>query len=395
MKSHKADLAVEWWAIAKPTPYARNPRRIPESAIAAVAGSLKEFGFRQPIVVDGEGVIIAGHTRLLAAQRLGMDRVPVHVAASLTPAQAKAYRLVDNRSSEFAEWDQELLGLELAEVPEMDLDFSDFGSMKFPEPPEPEGEPSDAEPQIDRAKELNKVWKVKAGDLWRIGEHRLLCGDSTKPEDVARVMGGEKSGAFVFDPPFNADEIIESFIFPDCKDAFVFGDAQTDTARRCNCSLPWQYSFIWDGVTRWIVPSWPVLAHKTCDWFSGERKYNHDGARDGREKQEGHLWKNARGETYIEADPRGKALQSVFRSPITSEGHGAEHSKPVLWLSMIIANCSEGIVFDAFCGSGSIIMACENTKRQCRAIEINPNYCAVILDRAKQAFPGLLISKLK
>jgi len=115
-------MNIELWPIDKPIRYARNARKISEAAVAKVAASIKEFGWRQPIVVDTEGVIVAGHTRLLAARRLGMTTVPVHVAANLTPAKAKAYRLMDNRSHEEAEWDMELLPLELE-----DLKSSEFG----------------------------------------------------------------------------------------------------------------------------------------------------------------------------------------------------------------------------------------------------------------------------
>jgi hypothetical protein len=116
-------MSVEMWPIERPIPYGRNARVIPESAVAKVAGSIHEFGFRQPIVVDESGVIIAGHTRLLAAQRLGLERVPVVVAAGLTPAQVKAYRLADNRTGQEATWDMELLGIELEELSTLDIDL--------------------------------------------------------------------------------------------------------------------------------------------------------------------------------------------------------------------------------------------------------------------------------
>src|SRR6516225_1610062 len=118
------DLKVCWWPIDKPIPYARNSRKIPERAIDKVAASIKEFGWRQPIVVDSEGVIIVGHVRLLAAKKLGLHQVPVHVADNLTPAQVKAYRLMDNRSHEEADWDLDLLGPELEELRDLDFELS-------------------------------------------------------------------------------------------------------------------------------------------------------------------------------------------------------------------------------------------------------------------------------
>lgn len=116
-------LTVENWPIDKPLPYARNPRKISDKAVEKVASSIKEYGFRQPIVVDGDGVIVAGHTRLQAARKLGLEEVPVHVAADLTPEQAKAYRLADNRAGQEAEWDDDLLGLELGELQGLDFDL--------------------------------------------------------------------------------------------------------------------------------------------------------------------------------------------------------------------------------------------------------------------------------
>ena len=179
MSKPVSDLAIAWWPITKPIPYARNARLCPEAAIAKVAASLKEFGFRQPIVVDGDGVVIAGHTRLLAAKRLGLARVPVHVARDLTPQQVKAYRLADNRTAQETSWDLELLPLEISELADLGYDLDVLGfdpeeltSLLVPatvglvdpdEVPEPPAEPI-----------------TKPGDLWLLGHHRLLCGDSTE-----------------------------------------------------------------------------------------------------------------------------------------------------------------------------------------------------------------------
>ena len=121
-------MNIEMWPIEKPIPYARNARKISDAAVAKVAASIKEFGWRQPIVVDTEGVVVAGHTRLLAARKLGLTTVPVHVAANLTPAQIKAYRLMDNRSHEEAEWDMELLPLELEDLKALEFDLGLPGS---------------------------------------------------------------------------------------------------------------------------------------------------------------------------------------------------------------------------------------------------------------------------
>ena len=133
-------MIIEQWPTALPVPYARNPRKISAQAISAVAGSIKEFGFKSPIIVDVEGVIINGHTRLLAAQRLGLETVPVIVARDLTPAQVQAFRLADNRVAEFSEWDGELLKIELEEC-DINLDFASFDTIDIPHvavPPAPD-----------------------------------------------------------------------------------------------------------------------------------------------------------------------------------------------------------------------------------------------------------------
>ena len=135
-----AALATELWAIERVIPYARNPRKN-AGAVAKVAASIREFGFRQPIVVDATGIVVVGHTRLLAAQQLGLEAVPVHVAENLTPAQAKAYRIMDNRSHEESEWDEELLPLELGELRDegFDLDLTGFDARELERifPPKP------------------------------------------------------------------------------------------------------------------------------------------------------------------------------------------------------------------------------------------------------------------
>lgn len=184
-------MRVENWPIDRPVAYARNPRRN-AAAIDKVAASLKEFGWKQPVVVDAQGVIVVGHTRVLAAKKLGLAEVPVVVASDLTPAQCKAYRLADNRTNEEAEWDNPLLALELEDLK---LDSFDLGLMGF---------------DADELAALDAVGKSTAqglteddaapeppaepvsapGDLWILGNHRVLCGDATLIDSVERLMAG-------------------------------------------------------------------------------------------------------------------------------------------------------------------------------------------------------------
>ena len=188
-------------AIASIRPYANNPR-INDHAVAAVAASIKEFGFRQPIVVDQEGVIIVGHTRYKAAILLGLKKVPVHVAEGLSPAQVKAFRLADNQTASLAQWNEDLLPLELAELQSLDYDlsltgFSEDDLLRFLE-----GPPSDGLMDADAIPEPPDQAITRPGDLWLLGKHRLLCGDSALATDVDRLLDGAPVHLVNADPPY-------------------------------------------------------------------------------------------------------------------------------------------------------------------------------------------------
>jgi hypothetical protein len=382
-------------SIADLKPDKRNARKHNPRNIGMIESSLQELGAGRSILIDEDNNIIAGNGTIEAAASAGITKLQVVDTegdtiiavrrSNLTAKQKKRMAVADNRTAELADWDAEVLG-ELAGEELLAGLFSDdelAGLLQLD--PDPAGEPPD--PKTELRAELMEKWKTESGQVWELGASRLWCGDSTDMAKVEKYLSGVAIGAVVYDPPFDDDKLISSYPIPkEPNDLFVFGDCMTDTDRRCDVGgRPWRYQFIWDGVTRWIIPSWPVQAHKSCSWFSHKKKYNHDVVRDNREKQEDATWKNKRGEVVIEADPRGKALQSVFRSPVTQEGHGAEHSKPVLWMGMIIGNCSTGDVFDPFCGSGTSILACELSGRACYAIEMNPEYCAVILERYEEA----------
>ena len=183
-------------------PYENNPR-INDGAVAAVVASIREFGFRQPIVVDTEGVIICGHTRYKAAIELGLEKVPVHVAKDLTPEQVKAYRLADNKTSELAEWDFDLLPIELAELQGMDFDLGllGFDQDQLAELLDPGVTDGLTDP--DEVPEPPDDPITQPGDLWILGDHRLLCGDSSEPNDVDRLLDGAEIHLCNTDPPYN------------------------------------------------------------------------------------------------------------------------------------------------------------------------------------------------
>ncbi len=186
------------------TPYEKNPR-INDGAVDAVAASLKEFGFRQPIVVDGDGVIVCGHTRYKAAQKLGLDKVPVHVATDLTPEQIRAYRLADNKTGELAEWDFEILPIEISELVGGDIDLVDFGfsEKELTQLIDAGNGITQGNTDPDDIPEPPDEAITQPGDIWILGNHRLMCGDSGTEADLDKLIDGKEIDLVSMDPPYN------------------------------------------------------------------------------------------------------------------------------------------------------------------------------------------------
>jgi DNA modification methylase len=201
-------MTIEHLKTSDLIPYARNAKKHDASQVAKLAGSIREFGFTNPVLIDKDNGLIAGHGRVLAAQSLALESVPCIRLGHLTDTQRRAYILADNRLAEIGGgWDEEMLKLELADLAALDVDVAEigFGAEDLAElEMEDECETSDvdAEPQIDKAEELRAKWGVEPGQLWELGDHRLLCGDSTIPEHVAKLMGGEKAQLIHADPPY-------------------------------------------------------------------------------------------------------------------------------------------------------------------------------------------------
>jgi DNA modification methylase len=195
-------MKIEMWPSPDVKPYGSNPRKN-ESAVDAVAASIREFGFRVPIVVDGEGVVIAGHTRLKAAEKLGLGKVPVHVARELTPEQVRALRIADNKLHELSSWDLDLLPIELGELKALDFDLSvlGFGELELDRLLNAGGNAGLTDPDEVPAPPDEAI--THQGDLWILGRHRLLCGDSGSVGDLDRLLDGEAIHLVNTDPPYN------------------------------------------------------------------------------------------------------------------------------------------------------------------------------------------------
>lgn len=198
-------MKIEYIEVDKLIPYINNPKQHSEDQVNLIASSIKEFGFINPVIIDKNNEVIAGHGRLLASKKLGLDKVPVIRAEHLTPAQVKAYRIADNRLTELGSWDNELLKVELEELKELDFDIEltgfDFDDFEFEND---EKEFNQLEDNIKNSTIPDKAFS-KYGDLWLIGEHRLLCGDSTKKEDLKKLFGDKKIDMLFTDPPYAVD----------------------------------------------------------------------------------------------------------------------------------------------------------------------------------------------
>ena len=195
-------MKIEFWKLTDVRPYDNNPR-VNDQGVSAVARSIQEYGFRQPIVVDSEGVIVIGETRYKAAQKLGLEKVPIHVAENLTRAQITALRIVDNKTAELSDWDYELLPIELGELQacDYDLDLLGFGPVELALLLDPDVKKGLTDPNEVPEPPAEPV--TQPGDLWLLGDHRLRCGDSSNPEHVDRLVDGEDMDFCNTDPPYN------------------------------------------------------------------------------------------------------------------------------------------------------------------------------------------------
>ena len=408
---------IEYKKLSEIQPYDNNPRRNDEAA-KAVAASIKEFGFQSPIIVDKDMVIIAGHTRYKAAKRLKLDTVPVVVASELTPEQVKAYRIADNSTGEVAQWELDLLMGELATI---DYDMTQFGLNVELEPIDKEAKDDDYDPEPPMEP------TTQPGDMWVLGSHVLLCGDSTSPKDVERLMDGEQADLLLTDPPYNVnyegsngkkiknDNMAESefrqFLLQAyscaldaCRTgapAYIFhADTEGEAFRAMFREAGWELH----GCLVWVKNSL-VLGHADYQW-------QHEPCLYGWKPGANHYFVNDRTNTTVIDDDKPTDFSKMTKAELLQKAVAmaeyihqqptsvlrypkpkacAEHPtmKPIPMLGKLIKNSSRSgdIVLDLFGGSDSTMIACEQLNRRCFMMEYDPRYCDVIVARW-EAFTG-------
>lgn len=391
-------MRVESVPIDRVVPYARNPRKN-EGAVASVAASLQEFGWQQPIVVDTDMVVVVGHTRLLAARQLGLAEVPVHVAEGLSPTQCKAYRLMDNRSHEDSEWDNAFLSLEFADLKEADFDLglTGFGGDEiaalFGGGTEGLTDPDDVPEPPDEA-------ITQRGDLYVLGAHRLICGDATSLQSVARLMDGQRADLVFTDPPYNvdytggtADALKISNDAMSSRDfrAFLLASfqvliANTKTGAPIYICHSDTEGFNFRGAMTdagWLLKQCLVWIKDSFVMGRQDYHWRHEPILYGWKPGAAHRWWADRTQDTVWEVPR----------PKRSEEHPT--MKPVALVSRALHNSSRkgDVVLDTFGGSGTTLIACEAAGRVCRMAELDPPYCDVIVQRW-EAFTGMKAERI-
>ena len=361
-------LKIEYLSVGSLKPYEKNAKRHPADQVDHIANSIREFGFRQPLVIDKDNVIVIGHGRLLAAKKLGLDTVPCVRADDLTDEQIKALRLADNKTNE-SEWDFDLLDGELDDI--SDIDMEQFGfDISF------DDEPQDVvEDEVPEKVET----RCKLGDKWKLGGHFLICGDSTDPAVIDRLMDGVKADMVFCDAPYgykyesnyqnkyemlqNDDKILD-FI------PAIWG------AMKDNCPV---YEFCgWQSLKQWLeyfentsLDLKNVIIWKKNNWSMGDLKGAYAG------QYEVILYLN-KGRVELNGS-RDTDIWEFDREPPKMH----QTMKPIELIAYALNKSSKksDVVLDCFGGSGSTLIACEQLNRKCYMCEIDEHYCDVIIQR--------------
>ena len=397
----KGELKIEWWPISRPKPYAKNPRRIPQIAVDKVASSLAEFGWQQPIVVDAKEVILAGHTRLLAAYQEKQSSVPVVVARNLTAAQARAYRLMDNRSNQESSWDMPGLSKELGALKGLAfaLDLTGFDSHELDELLLVKLTEQDEAPPLPAAP------TTRIGDLWLLGAHRVLCGDATNQAAVEYLLGERRPQLMVTDPPYGVEYDPEWRKRAGVNNSDRMGVVKNDD--RADWREAWAHfagavAYVWHGglhagVVRdslaacgFEIRSQIIWAKPSLIMGRGHYHWQHEPC-----------WYAVRGTAHWTGDRKQTTLWYIDNRKQDSETiHSTQ--KPVECMRRAILNHTTAgeYVYDPFLGSGTTLVACEPksltqeeppsgptliaceiSERKCLGLELDPRYVDVIVHR--------------
>jgi DNA modification methylase len=373
------------WPLARLRPYERNARTHSPEQVAQIAASIQEFGFTNPILVGEDDGIIAGHGRLAAAMDLGLTEVPVIVLGHLTAEQRRAYVLADNKLALNAGWDEELLRLELADLQLAEFDLSLLGwsddELADLLPNVEELPPEDAD--ADAVPEPPAEPITKPGDVWLLGKHRVLCGDSTVITDVERLMAGGKADMVFTDPPYGVEYQSNMRTKSQKFDVLVNDDQFLDIAPIVEAySTGWVFIWTsWKVQTKWIklfdgfgYPTNIVIWHKPGGGIGDlKRTFSSD-------YEVALVWHRG-------AELCGKRIGSVWtinKDGATTYVHPTQ--KPVALPEEALDKTTDrnALVLDLFGGSGSTLIACEKTGRQSRLMELDPRYCDVIVKRWQQ-----------
>jgi site-specific DNA-methyltransferase (adenine-specific) len=379
---------IETRSVADLIPYAANSRTHSDAQVAQIAASIKEFGWTNPILIDDDNTIIAGHGRLLAARKLGMEEVPAIILDHLTKAQQRALVIADNQLALNAGWDMDMLKAEIEDLSleDFNLDLLGFDEKFLDGLLEPE--PTAGLTDEDAVPEVPEIPKTVPGDVWVLGNHRLMCGDSTSIDAVEKLMDGAKADQLVTDPPYNIayeggskkreqiknDEMDNDSFRQFLRDAFVSADSVMKAGA---------VFYIWHADSEGynfrgacLDAGWQI--RQTLIWNKdnsafGRQDYHwkHEPCLYGWKDGAGHLWAADRKQTTVIACKR----------PSKSDLHPT--MKPVELMEYQIQNNTKGsdVVLDLFGGSGSTLIASEKTNRHARLMELDPKYCDVIIKR--------------
>ena len=365
-------LQFEVWKIDRCIDYARNPRKN-DHAVDKVAAAIREFGFRVPIVAKSDGTVVDGHLRLKAAKKLGLDEVPVILADDMSEAQIKAFRLSVNKVAELAEWDIDLLKLEIFDLKEMDFDLSLTG-FDDDELANFLAEPAEGLTDDDAVPDVPAIPVTVEGDVWLLGRHRLMCGDSTSIDAVDRLMDGRKADFVYMDPPYgmnlNTDYARTNRVKGKTYSSVIGDDQDFDPSFFLEYFKEARDHFWWGA--DYYCQTLP----KGGSWVVWDKK------KDDLDESIGTgyelCWSMNSHKRMI-----ARFLWSGFTAKERNENRVHPTQKPIAlheWFFERWGKPADTVV-DLFGGSGSTLIACEKTARDCRMMELDPKYCDVIITR--------------